>query len=76
MNAWDIEFFVPCTKSDFLQYKKFNYVWDFSRCGILKTKLGIIIIIIYETRSDYNHGTISFNMLLGNNIILAERQKQ
>ena len=42
----------------------------------MKTKLGILIIIIYETRSDYNHGTISFNMLLGNNVILAERQKQ
>ena len=41
----------------------------------MKPKLGIIIIIIYETRSDYNHGTISFNMLLDNNIILAERQK-
>ena len=41
----------------------------------MKPKLGIIIIIIYEMRSDYNHGTISFNMLLDNNIILAERQK-
>ena len=76
MNARDIKFFVPCIKSDFLQYKKIDYVWNFSRCGVLKTKLGIIIIIIYEMRSDYKYGTISFNMLLGNNIILAERQKQ
>ena len=44
------------------------YVWDFSRGWILKTKLGIIIIIIYEKKYDYNHGTRSFNMLLGNNI--------
>ena len=45
----------------------------------MKTKPGIIIRIIYETKSNYNHGTrsiIKLNMLLGNNISLMERQKQ
>ena len=49
---------MPQTKSDFLKYKKFNYVLDFARCKKLRRKTDFDFVIVegskLGTKSDYN----------------------
>ena len=55
-NTWDIKPFVPWTKSDFLKYKKFKYI--FARCIKLRTKTDFDLVFVegskLGTKSDYN----------------------
>ena len=81
--TWDIECFVPWTKSDFLKWKKFNYISDFARCKKLRTKTDFDLVIVQGQNWERNLITIveenqeqKLNMLLENNIILAVRQKR
>ena len=45
-------------KSDFLKFKKFNYILDFARCKKLRTKTDFDLVIVegskLGTRSNYN----------------------